>query len=86
LLSLALLLLACLAAGPAYAGTCTNPTGNEADEIYNEDYHTYQFCNGTNWTPFGTGGTIGYSGGGCSNPTGNEADEIYNGDYHTYQF
>ena len=47
-----LLLAACLAATPAYAG-CSNPTGNEADRIYNYDYQTLQFCNGTNWVPFG---------------------------------
>ena len=47
-----LLLVACLAAAPAYAG-CSNPTGNEADRIYNSDYQTLQFCNGTNWVPFG---------------------------------
>ena len=47
-----LLLAACLAATPAYAG-CSNPTGNEADRIYNSDYQTLQFCNGTNWVPFG---------------------------------
>jgi hypothetical protein len=32
----------------AHAG-CTNPTGNERAMIYNGDYHTYQFCNGTSW-------------------------------------
>ena len=47
-----LLLAACLAAAPAYAG-CSNPTGNEADRIYNPDYQTLQFCNGANWVPFG---------------------------------
>jgi hypothetical protein len=47
-----LLLATCLAAAPAYAG-CSNPTGNEADRIYNKAYHTLQFCNGTNWVPFG---------------------------------
>ena len=51
-LILVLLLAACLAAAPAYAG-CSNPTGNEADRIYNSDYQTLQFCNGTNWVPFG---------------------------------
>jgi hypothetical protein len=51
--SLALLmLLACLAARPVYAN-CSNPAGKEADAIYNGDYHTYQFCNGTAWIPFG---------------------------------
>jgi hypothetical protein len=41
-------LLACLAAGPAYAN-CVNPTGKEADMFYNAAIHAYQFCNGTVW-------------------------------------
>jgi hypothetical protein len=45
-------ILACLAAGPAYGGTCSSPAGNEGDIKYNGDYHTYQFCNGTNWIPY----------------------------------
>jgi hypothetical protein len=52
--------LACLAAGPVYAD-CTSPAGNERDIIYNNGFHTYQFCNGTNWMPFGA---IGGGGGG----------------------
>jgi hypothetical protein len=47
---------ACLAAGSVHAA-CSNPAGNEADEIYNSSYHTYQFCNGTNWvSESGSGG------------------------------
>src|SRR5262249_13385579 len=42
----------CLAAGPAGAN-CTNPAGTEADIIYNQDYHTYQFCNGSTWIAYG---------------------------------
>jgi hypothetical protein len=54
--------LACLAAGPARAGTCSNPTGNESDMTYNKDYHTMQFCDGTTWYSMkGSGG--GSSGG-----------------------
>src|SRR5271170_6378928 len=34
------LLLACLAAGPVHAGTCSNPVGNESDIKYNNDFHT----------------------------------------------
>ena len=34
--------------------------GNEADEFYNKDYHTKQFCNGSQWiaegAPAGSGG------------------------------
>ncbi len=40
-----------LVAAHAYAN-CTSPTGKEADIKYNGDYHTYQFCNGTNWIPY----------------------------------
>ena len=47
LLSL-LILLAYLAAAPAYAG-CSSPTGNEADRIYNQPSHTLQFCDSANW-------------------------------------
>jgi hypothetical protein len=54
-----LILLACLAAGPVHAGTCSNPTGNEADVIYNGAFHTYQFCNGTNWMAEGAIGSTG---------------------------
>lgn len=43
-----------LASGSARAG-CSNPTASERDMIYNGDYHTYQFCNGTNWQAFGGG-------------------------------
>ena len=43
----------CLAAGPVFAGTCSNPPGNEADRFYNGAYHTYQFCNGTGWVSIG---------------------------------
>jgi hypothetical protein len=47
--------LACLAAGQARAG-CTNPTGAESDMTYNKDYHTFQFCDGTNWYSMKGGG------------------------------
>ena len=60
-------LMACLAAGPAFGGTCTNPTGNEGNIVYNSDYHTYQFCNGATWMPYGGGNSC--SGGSGYNPT-----------------
>jgi Protein of unknown function (DUF1554) len=92
-LALPLTLLACLAAGPLMAGpvfgaACSSPAGNEADRIYNGDYHTWQFCNGTSWRAFAgalyqqVSGGSGY----CANPAGKEADQIYNGTYHTWQF
>ena len=58
--------LACLAAGPAYGGICSNPAGNEADQLYNAAYHTYQFCNGTNWIAYGGGGSCGAASAGYS--------------------
>ena len=42
-----------VAGPPARAGNCSSPIGKEAALIYNADYHTYQFCNGTNWVPLG---------------------------------
>src|SRR5271157_3871779 len=62
-----LFLLTCLAAGPVHGGTCTNPTKNEGDIVYNGDFHTYQFCNGTNWIPYKAGSTWLYQAG--NNPT-----------------
>ena len=54
-----------LAAVPARAA-CELPAGNEKDIIYNNDYHTYEYCDGLNWVswaqnpaynPTGSGGT-----------------------------
>lgn len=60
-LILPLLMLACLANEPARA-SCINPAGVERDRIYNNDYHTYQFCNGSAWiaegAPGGGGGMM----------------------------
>jgi hypothetical protein len=55
--------LTCLAAASARAA-CTSPAGNEKDIVYNNDFHTYQFCNGTNWKDMG-----GYGGGGSGGLT-----------------
>ncbi len=41
-----------LAVRPALAA-CTSPAASETQLIYNKDYHTYQFCNGTNWMTAG---------------------------------
>jgi hypothetical protein len=62
-----LILLAFLPAVPVHAGTCSNPTGNERDIIYNSDYHTYQFCNGTKWFQFHSGLEASYQA--TNNPT-----------------
>jgi hypothetical protein len=52
-----------LAAGAARAA-CSNPTGSEHDIVYNQSYHIYQFCNGTNWKSMG--GIGGGSSGGLT--------------------
>ena len=51
LLAHLVLMLAALSAMPAYAN-CTSPAGKEADHLYNSAYHTWEFCNGTNWIPY----------------------------------
>ena len=60
-----LCMLACLAAGTA-AASCSNPAGVEAQMVYNGDYHTWQFCNGSAWVSMSAGGggknTTMYSG------------------------
>jgi hypothetical protein len=48
----AILFLALMAAGPAFA-QCSNPTATEGALMYNSTYHTYQFCNGTGWIATG---------------------------------
>jgi hypothetical protein len=82
-----LIVLACLPVEPVYGTACSSPAGNEADEIHNGNYHTWQFCNGTSWRAYaGAGFQLVSSGSGCTNPTGNEADQFYNYGYHTWQF
>ena len=82
-----LLMLACLAANPAHGAACSSPAANEADRIYNQAYHTWQFCNGTSWKAF-AGNLFQQvsTGSGCTNPHGNEADQVYNATYHTWEF
>jgi len=67
------LLVASCFAGPAFGGTCTVPAGNEGDILYNGDYHTYQFCNGTIWQAYGGGATCAAGAAGYSptTPAGN---------------
>ncbi len=74
-------------AGPVFGAACSNPAGNEADEMYNYSYHTYQFCNGTSWRAYA--GALYQqvsAGSGCTNPAGNEGNIFYNCTYHTPQF
>ena len=77
-------LITCLAAGPAYGGTCVSPAGNEADIVYNSAYHTYQFCNGTSWMAYGGGGTCTPASSGYSPtvPSGNGYFVLSHGTYN----
>jgi hypothetical protein len=69
-----------------FTAGCVSPAGKERDIIYNAASHTYQFCNGAFWIPFG-GNVPSGGGGGCFSPPGVERDIIYNGGTnHTYQF
>jgi hypothetical protein len=72
-----------IATVPARAA-CTNPASAEKGIIYNNDFHNYQFCNGTNWVSFGS--ASGGGGGGCSNPSGVEKNTLYNNDFHVFQY
>ncbi|MFL9828070.1 tail fiber domain-containing protein [Rhodoplanes sp. SY1] len=69
---------------------CSNPTGEEGAMVYNRDYKTMQFCNGTQWmamggvytVPWQTSGTnVFYNGGdvvvGGQNPSGSKFT-VYN--------
>lgn len=47
-----------LSSGNAHAA-CSNPTGNAGDNIYNTDFATMQFCNGTAWVAMSGGATAG---------------------------
>ena len=47
-----------LPAAPVYAD-CSNPPGVERNQIYNNDSHTYQFCDGTKWVSMSGIGTSG---------------------------
>ena len=49
--------LVALAAGTASAA-CTLPTGVEGETLYNTDYATMQFCDGTNWISMAASGSI----------------------------
>lgn len=37
---------------------CSNPAGEAGEQIYNADYKTMQFCDGTNWISM-KGGAVG---------------------------
>ena len=43
-------------AAPAAYAACTNPAGDEGEQLYNLDHHMMQFCNGTAWVAMGSAG------------------------------
>lgn len=51
---LSALALLCLSPVPALAD-CANPAGVESQIVYNADYKTMQFCDGTDWVNMGGG-------------------------------
>jgi hypothetical protein len=47
-----------LLAGEPAEAACSSPTGVEGTQIYNTDYHTMEFCNGTNWIAAGANSAL----------------------------
>ncbi len=43
---------------PAHAADCTNPSRPEGAIVYNSDYHTMVFCNGTTWISMAASGGL----------------------------
>lgn len=44
---------------------CTNPPGNEGDQVYNGTHKVMQFCDGTNWWSMKGGGGVASNAGEC---------------------
>ena len=65
-------------AEPIHAG-CSDPIGNERDMRYNDEYHTYEFCDGTQWVSMGKP-IPGRGGGGFFVIT----KTVYDGNFDTY--
>src|ERR1700674_1587356 len=42
---------------PAAYAACASPVGTAGEMIYNADYSTVQFCDGTTWMAMGGGGS-----------------------------
>lgn len=38
----------------SFAQNCEDPIGSEGEQFYNLDYHTMQYCNGTQWVSMGS--------------------------------
>jgi hypothetical protein len=66
---LSALALLCLSSFPALAD-CTNPAGVESQIVYNADYHTMQFCNGTDWINMAKGSLVTQCSNASTPPTG----------------
>jgi len=60
---------------PAFAADCTNPARPEGTIVYNADYHTMVFCNGTSW--------IGMAASGAMAEQDPKVGTLTNGDYCT---
>ena len=61
-----LIVLSTLILLPAAAiAACSNPTGIEGDQVYNQTYSTMQFCDGTNWYSMKGGSSDTLSGLSC---------------------
>lgn len=54
---LALLLLSAAIAPSMLHAACTNPAAVEGEQVYNTDYATMQFCDGTNWISMAASGS-----------------------------
>jgi trimeric autotransporter adhesin len=53
-----LVLAAAIAASPSTLNAaCTSPAGIEGEQVYNTDYATMQFCDGTNWIGMAASGS-----------------------------
>lgn len=63
---------------PIYAD-CSNPAGKEKDIVYNDDYHTYEFCDGTQW--YSMGKPIPGRGGGLGGGYFALSKTVYNGNF-----
>lgn len=69
----------CLLAPVSAHAVCTNPAGNEGDQIYNSTHKTMQFCDGTNWFSM-KGGAVS---GGITVETDPEVGTLTNGRWCT---
>lgn len=64
---------------------CSNPAAAEGNFIYNQVYHTYQYCDGTLWKSFADLDPAA-GGAGCTNPAQAAGYLMYNDDFNVMQF